>query len=183
MAAEAHDLLRERARRAYEVGRVQHGLGIALWVLPMVALSLFVCRRPLLTLVAGALLYALVAAFGARGQAYGRALRPGLLAGSVPLLLPLLMRMGGHACIGGACWSLCMIGCIAGGTLAGAAIGIASAAQREERGTFIAVASVVAGLAGVLGCAIAGAAGIGGMVLGLALAPLPVVMVARRTGA
>lgn len=181
MATDVHDALRERARRAYELGRVRRGLGFALWVLPMVALSLFACRRPLLTLIAGALLYALVAAFGARGQAYGRALRPGLLAGSVPLLLPLLMRMGGHACLGGACWSLCMIGCIAGGTLAGAAIGIASAAQHEERGTFIAVASLVAGLAGVLGCAVAGAAGISGMVLGLALAPLPAAMAARVT--
>ena len=125
------------------------------------------------------MLFVLAACLRARGQVYGRALLPGLLAGSVPLVLPLLLRAAGHCCIGGACWSLCMVGCIGGGLLAGIAIGLRAAAEREERATFLLVATLVAGLTGVLGCAMAGASGIAGMVIATAAAPWPVAIAAR----
>lgn len=170
---------RNQVRRAYELGRVRQGLVAAVPVVVMVALSLLVCRRPALTLGAGAVLFVLAVALRARGQVYGRALIPGLLAGSAPLILPLLLRASGHCCIGGACWSLCMLGCVGGGLLAGIAIGVTAAAQAEERGAFLITATLVAGLAGVLGCAMAGTSGIAGMVIAIAAAPLPVTLATR----
>jgi hypothetical protein len=104
----------------------------------------------------------------ARGQVYGRALLPGLLAGSAPLVLPLVLRASGHCCIGGACWSLCMLGCVGGGLLAGIAIGVVAGGEEEDRGTFLLAATLVAGLSGVLGCAMAGLSGIAGMVISIA---------------
>jgi hypothetical protein len=179
MAIDAPAIARARTRRAYELGRLRLGLWAALPVIPMAALSLLVCRRPQLTLAAGLALFALAVGLGMRGQVYGRALRPGLWAGSVPLILPAVLRTGGHACIGGACWSLCMIGCIGGGVLAGVAIGLTSAAQEKDRGAFLLVAIVVACLAGMLGCAMAGVSGIAGMAIAIAAAPLPVVVAVR----
>jgi hypothetical protein len=171
--------LRSRARGAYERSRLGLGVRAALPVLPMAALSLLVCERPALTLACGGLLFVLAVALRARGGSYGRALVPGLLAGSAPLILPLVLRASGHCCIGGACWSLCMLGCTLGGLVAGVAIGVAAAMERDQRGAFLLSATLVAGLAGVLGCAMAGASGIAGMALAIAGASIPTAIAAR----
>jgi hypothetical protein len=77
------------------------------------ALSPIARSRPELSLVAGAALLLAAIGLGWRGEAYGRAVVPGLLAGSVPLVLPLILRGGSYCCIGGGCWSVCMVACIA----------------------------------------------------------------------
>jgi hypothetical protein len=172
--------LRARAKHAYELGRLRVAARAAAAVIPMVALSLVACDRPALTFAAGATLLALAVAFRWRGETWGRAVTPGLLAGSVPLLLPLLLRSSGHCCVGGeVCWSACMIGCIGGGILAGAAIGIASAVEKEHRWAFLSAATLLAGFAGMLGCAVVGVAGMAGMALAVVATSLPVAMVAR----
>jgi hypothetical protein len=116
---------------------------------------------------------------GWRGQVWGRAVVPGLLAGSAPLVLPPLLRSAGHFCIGNGCWSICMLGCTLGGLLAGIAIGVASAAEKEGRAKFLCAATLLASLAGILGCAIVGAAGMAGMALAVLLSSLPTAAVAR----
>lgn len=175
----ARSELHTRARLAYERSRLMLGLRAALPVVPMVALSCLVCEKPSLALGAGALLFVFAIGLRARGQAYGRALMPGLLAGSAPLILPLVLRASGHCCIGGACWSLCMLGCTLGGLLAGVAIGVMAAGEREDRGAFLLSATAVAGLSGVLGCAMAGASGIAGMAIAIAVTSLPTALLAR----
>jgi hypothetical protein len=169
----------ERARRAYELGRWRHGLGAAPAVLVMVALSFGLGGNPALASAAGVALLGLSVVFGWRGQVWGRAVLPGLLAGSAPLVLPPLLRSAGYCCIGNSCWSFCMLGCTMGGLLAGVAIGFASAAEKEGRGKFLCAATLLAGLAGILGCAIVGAAGIAGMVLAVILSSVPTAVVAR----
>ena len=170
---------RADCRRAYELGRARLGLGTAWVVAPMVALSLLVCTRPLLTLATGACLFLVAAALRWRGEVYARALVPGFLAGSAPLLLPLLFRSASHCCIGGVCCSACLLGCIGGGVIAGVAVGLAAALERDQRGVFLLSATLVAGLAGMLGCAIVGLSGIAGMMIALAVTSLPVTLAAR----
>lgn len=172
-------VLESRARRAFELGRLKHGAVNALYVLPMIALSLLACGTPMLSLTGGAVLLSLAVGFGSRGGVLGRAVVPGLIAGSAPLLLPLLMRTGGHCCVSGACWSWCMLGCIGGGLLAGIAVGVTSIAEREQRGLFLFSATLIAGIGGVLGCAIAGAAGMTAMAFSAVAASLPTALLAR----
>ena len=174
-----HAVLRGRARRAYELGRFQHGLEAAWLAVPMVALGLVVTTRPLLSLVAGCALCALAVGLRWRGGAVGRAVMPALIAGLPPLVLPLCMRMGGHCCVGGMCWSFCMVGCITGGAAAGVMVGLASAAEREQRGAFLLAATAVAGSAGVLGCALAGSSGMAGMALAVLATSWPVAWLSR----
>jgi hypothetical protein len=172
-------LLLGRARSAYERGRLVHALRAAWLALPMVAFSLTLAHRPQLSLSAGALLIVLAFALRYRGGPSGRAVMPALIAGLVPLLLPMIMRMGGHCCVAGVCWPVCMIGCILGGVTAGLMIGFASALERESRGAFLIAATLISGLSGVLGCAIVGAAGMAGMMLAVIAASWPVAMIAR----
>ena len=170
---------RARARRAYEMGRWLSGLRLGLFVVPMVVLSGAVAGAAAWAAAVGVALFALVTVLAWRGQSYGRAVVPGLLAGSVPLLLPLALRSSGLCCVGGVCLPLCMIACTAGGTVAGIALGLRSAAERESRATFLVAATSIAALAGVLGCVIVGTAGIVGMVLAVLGSSLPVAVAAR----
>jgi len=173
------DALLARARGAYERGRLVYGMH-ALWLAaPMIALSLTMAPERGLSFGAGGLLVALAVGLRYRGGAMGRAVIPALLAGLPPLLMPLLMRAGGHCCIAGACWPVCMIGCIVGGASAGLMIGFSSVLEREGRGSFLIAATTIAGLSGVLGCAIVGAAGMAGMLLAVIAASWPVAMLSR----
>jgi hypothetical protein len=72
-----------------------------------------------------------------------------------------------------------MLGCIGGGLVAGISLGMAAASQREDRGTFLLSATAVAGLVGMLGCAISGLSGVIGMVLAMLITSLPVTFVAK----
>jgi hypothetical protein len=164
------------ARRAYEVGRLRSASWVIVCVAPMVGVALLNAAAPLGTLLTGALLYVISAALLWRGQVYGRAAFAGLLAGTVPLLVPMLLRTGASCCVGGGCWSTCMPLCIATGLGAGLLIGLRSAGQREHPVGFSIAAAVVAGLAGSLGCMVLGAAGVLGMVGGVILGSMPLVV-------
>lgn len=179
MVSTDREYQRTRVRRAYELGRFRFGFRSGLFVLPLLVLSLVACHQPVLSLVVGVLLLTIAVTFRWRGKAYGRAVMPGLLAGSAPMMLPLLLRGAGHCCIGGACWSICILSCIGGGLLAGATIGLISATERNHRWMFLASSALIAGLTGMLGCAIVGVAGIAGMLVSVVASSFPVAMVAR----
>jgi hypothetical protein len=171
-----------RARRSYEWGRLRFALRRSWIVLPMTMLSLLLCEQPTTTLVAGALLLACTIGLLWRGQACGRAVLPGLLVGLVPLLLPVVLRTSGHCCVGTACLSNCFLACIGGGALAGGALGVLSSSEKEARGRFLAAAALVTVLAGTLGCAVMGAAGVAGMIAGVVASSMPVAVLARQRG-
>ncbi|MGE5048433.1 MAG: hypothetical protein ACM3PC_07710 [Deltaproteobacteria bacterium] len=165
--------LEARARRAYEWGRVRASLRLAPVVFAGAAAAL-ACGRPLWSTcaVAGVLL-PLALGLSIGGGTGGRAVIPGLVAGTVALACPVLMHTVGHACLGPACMTLGIPACIVGGAAAGALI--ASRAAREESGgRFLVAALSVAGLMGALGCSLAGAAGVLGMLAGLALTSAPI---------
>jgi hypothetical protein len=165
---------RTRSRRAYESSRIRLGLASALPVVPLVALSASLCGNPALALVLGTALFIFAASLHARGQVYGRAVTPGILAGAGPLLLPLALQTSGYCCVAGLCLPGCMLACIGGGILAGVAIGVTAAAQQLERRSFLACALAVAGLTGALGCAAAGVAGLIGMAITICLTSVPI---------
>lgn len=190
MTSTDHSLdLRADVRRAYERGRLRMALRAAALAAPMIVLSLAAGQTPIMSSLVGAALAALATYLRWRGQAWGRAVVPGLLAGSAPLALPLLLRSSGHCfiggacCIGGACWSGCLIGCVLGGVLAGVTIGIAAAAEHRQRGAFLLSATLLASITGVLGCAIVGTAGIAGMAVAVVVSSLPVAALARLRSA
>ncbi|MCA1826447.1 MAG: hypothetical protein ABR567_08380 [Myxococcales bacterium] len=172
-------VLAARARRAYELGRMRWSLRFA----PAVAaafVAAVACGRPLdlcAALAAAALLVAVGLSF-AGGDA-GRAVAPGLVAGSFALVLPLAVRTIGHLCLGEACMSLCMPSCVIGGALAGGFLAL-RAARDERGGVFLVSAVAIAGLTGSLGCTLAGMAGVCGMLAGVLVAGTPVLLAARR---
>lgn len=179
MEPKPSDPRRARARFVYELGRARSAAWTALVVLPFVACALFACDVPAPVVGLGAALYLLAAALFFRGEVYGSAVGAGLLAGAAPLLAPLLLRRSGHCCLGGACWSGCMIACIAGGVAAGLMIGWFVAKRREGAGAFGVSAAAVATLTGCLGCVAAALGSVLPMVVALVVTSIPVARVMR----
>jgi hypothetical protein len=166
--------LLERARGAYERGRVLAGLRTASLAVPMAAASLLVCGRPSVTLPAASLLAASVTALVWRGGDAGRGARLGLLAGLPPLLFPIAAAVTGHVCNASYCLYF-PSACLAGGLLGGAVVAWLG---RRRRASGLA-ASGVAVLAGSLGCLVAGAAGIAVLAAGLAAGAAPTLITRR----
>lgn len=175
---EKSEALRAQARQHYELGRLRAGLRFGLWTLPMVGVSLWSNGWSSATCFVGLLLFVGVVALWWRGMAWGQAIRPGLLAGIAPLMIPILLRTQGPCCTGDACWSVCMASCIAGGLVAGIGIGL-SAPVRSGPVQFMVGAIFLASLAGLLGCAVVGAAGVVGMVASLLASSLATTVLAR----
>lgn len=169
------DPRRVRARHAYELGRARSAAWTGLAVVPFAGCAVLASERPASVTVLSAALYVLAVALFFRGEVYGTAVGPGLLAGVAPMLAPVLFRESGHCCLGGTCWSGCMIACFGGGLAAGLVIGCLAAKRRERPARFWLAAAAVATLTGSLGCAVSGLAGTLAMMLALVAASAPVV--------
>jgi hypothetical protein len=171
--------LERRLRLSYELGRARFGLR-ALWLLvPIVACAVALGQPARMALSLGALLFVLSAGLRWRGGVMGRGASVGLVAAAAPLLLPFAVRSLGHCCVGGACMSWCLAGCVGGGAIAGACIGFASLAERDQRWSFLLAATLISGLGGMLGCSVAGLSGTLGMALALGVSALPICWVAK----
>jgi len=172
-------VLERRARRAYELGRLRAALRVAPVVAAGAAVALL-CGRPvsLTVAVAAALLVLSVSLLHAGGSG-GRGVWPGLLAGVAPLAMPLFMITAGHACFGDACMSLCLPACVLGGAVAGVAVA-RMAARYGGDWKFVGAALAVAALGGSMGCSIAGATGVVGMIAGFVAAGAPALAVVAR---
>ncbi len=171
------ELLPTRARRAYELGRLSSQAGALLWAAPLVCFTLVMGHHSGWTWLNFLLLETAIVAMRWRGGDFGRAVVPGLVGGSLAFALPLL-----------ACQvSLCAVGpsprlvfvCVGAGVLAGAVLTTRALTRESRSVTFIVSAGTVAALAAAMGCAMAGWAGIAGMLAGLALAGSPALALAR----
>jgi hypothetical protein len=111
-----------------------------------------------------------------RGRDAGRAVFPGLLLGTAAYLLPLSGCAGG-LCVPGPSQRLLAL-CFAAGVVAGLGLTLAALWRHYGR-EYLASAASVAGLTASLSCSIAGAGGLLGLVLGLALAAGPVLALRR----
>ena len=176
--ADPDRLLLERARRAYEMGRLGAALRWSLLLLPAVGIALVCCHNPGPTLVSGAGLVLLVAFCQWRGQGYRRGVGPGLVAGFVPLLLPILAQATGHVCGSGGCLLFPTV-CGVGGLLGGITLGVLAPRPRDGRAIPFVTACLIAGVAGSVGCLLYGLVGLGVMIAGLLAGATPV-LAARR---
>lgn len=159
-------LQQRQARTAYEVGRVRRAfVGFAPLSLLLVGVGCVFGDQPSWTVSLGSGLFLLGVTMLWYGRDVGRAVLPGVAAGSVPLSLVLLARHFGHACTGESCSTVCMQACAIGGIAAGIAVASVGNARRSGPGFWLS-ASALAILTGAMACACLGVSGIAGLVLG-----------------
>lgn len=170
--------LKERARRSYERGRLAGAARRSVLLLPLLGVASLCCPSPGGIFAGGAGLFVVVTFCLWRGQEFRRGVRPGLVAGFLPLLLPILVQAIGHACAPGRC-ALFPTVCGLGGLAGGVALGLLAPHPREGRGIPFVTACLIAGLAGSVGCVLYGVFGLAVMVLGLLLGAGPI-LAARR---
>lgn len=173
--SEAH--LEARAFRAYQLGRLRYGLRRSWLPLPLVAISAGGCSDPWCCFALGAALFAALVYFGWQGRAYDRAVVPGATAGLAAFAVPIVGEWLGVC--SGVPAPMCLLLCLAGGALAGGALGARAGRLEQDRERFLLAAAVIAGLTGSLGSLTSGLAGVAGMVVGLALATPPAFVLAR----
>jgi hypothetical protein len=177
MATESSDL-RERAKRAYEVGRLRHA---AAWSIPtlllgaMVALMVHEVSFPL---VLASLLYLASMFLLWRGRAAGRAVLPGIVYGLLPLSAGIIAKLHGHVCMGNACYGVCLPLCIGGGVLAGLFIARVAARSENPIAVFFSAAATAL-FTGAIGNSCVGVHGIIGMGIGIALGFGPMLVFRR----
>ena len=173
--------LAERARFAYEAGRLRHAI-VRAWPIPVAALlaiRLGSTESHVFALAASLALVAVLLVW--KGGVAGRAVAPGLAAGAAPLVLPGLAMDCAVACAA-SCHTWCMASCVGGGILAGAFVGYRAARVGDAGALFATVAAVIAATTGAMGCLVGGAVGVVGMLTGLAIGAVPVLaLVPRRS--
>lgn len=162
-----------RVRRAYEWGRLRHGARWLVWTTPLALLASCGCTPLMQVGLAGGVLGVLCVAMGWRGGVAGRAVGPGLLAGTVPLAAGLVLAWADHGCAAPACLSMCVPVCGGAGLAAGLAVVLWGQQASSSRRALTLEAAAVACVAGGMGCLALGAAGVTGMALGLALGAAP----------
>lgn len=173
--------IRARARRVYELGRLRSAMKVLLYVVPIVVLASYSSATSVSgDIVLGLALGALTVGLLWRGEAYGRAVGTGLLAGAVPLLLPLAMQTTGHCCMAGACSTWCLPMCIGAGFAAGIMVGVRASSEARAPVRFALSAMGVAALTGALGCAGMGLGAVAGMIAALTVVSAPLAVVGMR---
>jgi hypothetical protein len=169
--------LEAEARRSYEWGRLVWGSKRAVVVTALSGLALLSCTNLAATAGCVVLLALLVTALLWRGQEFAEGVRPGLLAGLVPFVLPLASQASGYFCSATVCLVLPTV-CVAVGIVGGAALGVQGRRPfLAHLGFWISAFSVTAAF-GSVGCLMAGLAGIAGLAVGLLVGAAPV-LVAR----
>jgi hypothetical protein len=163
--------LQQRARWAYELGRLRRALLGVAPVLVIVAVAALVAHRPTSTLWFGLATVSVGAAMLWYGRDPQKAVLPGIAAGLVPLVLALCTN-DLNACGADGCRSLCLPACTLGGVVAGLAV--ASVGNQRRAGLwFWLSASSLALLTGAMGCACIGYSGVIGLGLGFGAGVVP----------
>jgi hypothetical protein len=180
VATDLH-IVRERARRALERGRVRHAALAVGLLLPVLALVVVVAPRAgwAAAWSAGAALVAFVALW--RGQAWARGVLPGFVCALLPLASAHAAARIGHLCTGDGCVSLCAPLCASGGVLAGLALARWMRRQPSAWSAYAVSAALVVAV-GATGCTCLGLGGVlgvlggvlfGGVALALGRSPAP----------
>jgi len=173
------DALRERARRAYERGRLRSAVRSSWPVVALAGVCLFTGVPSQLVLPVAIVHLAVVVALLQRGHGATRAIPIGWLAGSLPLLVALLGCRVPHACGGPSCMGWCLPACLAASLVAGMVV-VRRAMRRPEDARVLGIATLVAALTAGMGCMVLGVGGAIAMLFGLALVTGPAVLVAAR---
>ena len=173
------DLLKHRARRFYERGRLRGAFG---WSIPALIIAGLVCLllgETSIPLAVGVALYAASVCLLWWGRAPGRGVLPGLVFGLVPLVAALIANFHGHTCVGAGCLRTCTVICFVGGLTAGLLIARIAVRSANPVALFLS-AGAVAFLTGVTGGACMGVYPVIGIAAAIALGFLPVALSYRR---
>jgi hypothetical protein len=129
-------------------------------------------------MVIGASLFALAAGLIWYGRIGSRAARAGLKTGLVAFAMPVLAF---HSYFAPYCSTLSGMLIVNGaaGIVVGVLLSIESSRLQAQRDLFLALASAVAALCGLLGCVLFGPPGLAGMAAGIFLATAPVAIYRR----
>ena len=166
-----------RARRAYESGRLRAALWVTVYIAPLVLVSLIGCGTLAGTLASGSLLTVVAVGMRWRGDVYGRSVLPGIVAGLAAFWTPLLAAViESH---GGPVVPLAGLAALGGGIVTGSVVGVGVARLETDQTRFMISAASVAALTGSLGCLLAGAAGLIGMLAGIVATTTPVLLAVR----
>jgi hypothetical protein len=178
MAMTGADEFQRRARRVYELGRLRYALARAWPAVPLTALSSWLCHEPWFSTIVGAGLLVLAAGLTWYGRIAGRAASAGLKTGVVAFAIPVLAFQSYFAPY---CSTLSGMLIINGatGVVVGVLLSIQSARLQTQRDLFLALASAVAALCGLLGCVLFGPPGLAGMAAGIFLSTAPVAIYRR----
>lgn len=177
MSATAEPILKDRARRGYELGRLISKLPWGFAAAPFAILSLHYCAHPGLAMIQSALLAVSIVAMLWLGRDFAKALLPGLACGVPGFAIPYFCCASG-ACPVGPSTQLVAI-CFGGSVLAGLLLS-AFAIRRRLSLPALVSAITVAGLMVTLGCSVAGLGGVLGAALGVMLATTPALLFAHR---
>ena len=137
------DELKRRARAAYERSRIALGLRRAALVLPFLVVAA-VLGEPTREVPVGLSVMALAGALSWYGRDAGRGVLPGLLAGSVAFLAPLVARFTGLVALGCGATPSCIAASVAGGLGAGVLVALVT---RGRAPSLVAGLVLIAGLA------------------------------------
>lgn len=173
---------KERARRAYELGRARRAAIFAAPILALPAIAGAMAPEPAAPYALGALLYVVAALCAYLGRDLARGVLPGVAAGFVPFALVHAARAYGHVCTGSGCMSLCLPACVAGGLAAGAAFAYVVRRRRSSRAAWIS-AGLVASLTGSLACTCVGLGGVAGLLAGILVGAAPFALRPASSGA
>lgn len=172
--------LERRARTAYERGRWRRACLDAWPMLVLVGLAFTFGSRPWSVAVLAVVLLAAVVVMGHHGRAWRRAITPGVVAGSLPLVVGLSACHIPHTCGGPSCtaWCMPMVGAAAllGGLLVARRV---LRAQTPDRVAELLSAALLASLTGAMGCIAIGLGGMLGLAAGIAVGTVPALVVAR----
>jgi len=167
-----------RSRRAYEAGRLTHALRRVSLLVPLMALALLGCSPSPVVLFCAVSLIVGVTLLLWRGQEWSVGVAPGITAGLLPLLFPILAQVGGHLCTASSCLLLPAV-CAAGGLFGGLLLGIVAPRPRSGRMVPFIVACSVASLMGAVGCLLYGLVGLVIMASGMATGTAGLVVLRR----
>jgi hypothetical protein len=174
----AADKFLQRARRAYEWGRLRDGAVKAWPALLLTAVSWWLCHEPVLSVAIGAGLFALATGLFWYGRIAAQAASAGLKAGMAAFAV---LVAAFHFYCAPNCSTLTALLIINGGCGLGVGLllSVASTRLQTQRNVFLLFASIVAALSGMLGCVLFGPMGLAGMAAGVLLSTAPVAIYRR----
>lgn len=162
---------KRKARLQYEATRLlRSALGFAP-MLMVVGAAALIGRKPLSALAFGSLLYVAGVALLWAGQGLRRAVIPGVLFGSIPLVLAMAANLG-HGCNGDHCSTLCLPACAVGGLTSGFGMSVLAIRKKFSGGVWVG-AALTTFLTGAMGCSCVGYSGVMGLGLGLVVGSIP----------
>lgn len=166
--------LERRARAAYERSRWRRAVLDAWPGLVLAGLAFTFGSRPWIVVALTVALLAAIVVMGHRGGAWRRAIVPGLVAGSLPMVAGLSACHIPHACSNPECMAWCMPTIGAAGLLGGVVVAHrVLRAARRGRVVELLGAALLASLTGAMGCIALGVGGLLGLAAGIALGTVP----------